>query len=163
MTYSRGAARRYSAVAAVSFLAGCGEPASPVAWRASLDRPARATRGAVVHVTIGAKMRPGWYVYSATQPPGGPIPTRVWLADTSSFAPAGPATGPEPTRSFDRTFGMNVEKYLRDPSFHLPLKVRPTANTGGSTILINALYQACNDTICLSPKTIGLAVPVTIE
>lgn len=162
MTYGRGAARSYAAAVAV-IVAGCAEPPNPVSWRASLRDSDVAAPGSMVHVTIHAKTARGWYVYSVTQPRGGPIPTKVWLADTTSFAPTGPATGPQPTSSFDQTFGMNVEKYLRDPSFDLPVRVRPTAKRGRSAIVVNALYQACNDTICLSPKTVSVSVPVTIE
>lgn len=116
-----------------------------------------------MRVRIDAKTARGWYVYSVTQPRGGPVPTRIWLADTTAFAAAGPAIGPGPTRSHDKSFGIDVEKYLQPPSFELPVRVRPTANTGTTELTVNALYQACNDTICLSPKTISLTVPIAIQ
>lgn len=158
------AARLYVLAAiGVLSLAGCREPANPVTWSASLPRNESVAPGSIVRVRIEAKAARGWYVYAVTQPRGGPIPTRIWLADTTLFAPAGPAVGPDPARSFDKTFGISVEKYLRPPSFELPVRVRPTAARGRARIEVNALYQACNDTVCLSPKTVTLAVPIRIE
>ena len=158
-----GAGKYVATVVAALVLTSCTGSDTPVTWRASLTGSEAAVPGSLLRVRVEADAARGWYVYSVTQPRGGPIPTRVWLADTTAFAAAGPATGPEPTRSFDKTFGMNVEKYLRDPSFDLPVRVQPTAKRGSAEIAVNALYQACNDTICLSPRTVRLRVPVRID
>lgn len=131
-------------------------------WAASIDGPDVVSAGSVVRVRIDTRPTGSWYFYSLTQPAGGPIPARIWVADSSEFAAAGPVTGPKPTTSFDNTFGINVEKYSEPASFTLPVRVPLRAKRVSGEIRIGALYQACNDTICLSPKEVVLAVPLTI-
>lgn len=135
---------------------------APVSWVATLDG-ARAAKGSIVHVKVRASIDRGWYFYSVTQRGGGPIAARIWLSDTADFRPAGSVQGPAPVRSFDRTFGMNVEKYPESSTFLLPVRISPDAPAGAAEIQVSALYQACNDSICLSPKTVVMAVPVTIR
>lgn len=154
--------RTLSATVVVVLACGCGDAEPPVVWAASIDGPDVVSAGSVVRVRIDARPTGYWYFYSLTQPAGGPIPARIWLADSSTFTPAGPVTGPQPTTSFDNTFGINVEKYSGPASFTLPVRVLPRARGGPGEIRVGALYQACNDTICLSPKEVMLAVPLTI-
>lgn len=154
---------RVLAVALVGVLTyGCGEAEPPVVWAASIDGPDIVSAGSVVRVRIDARPMGSWYFYSLTQPAGGPIPARIRLTDSSAFTPAGPVTGPPPTTSFDNTFGINVEKYSDPASFILPVRAPPAAKSARGEIRVGALYQACNDTICLSPKEVTLTVPVRI-
>jgi hypothetical protein len=133
-----------------------------VRWAASIDGPDTAAPGSVVRVRIEARSGRGWYFYSPTQAVGGPIPARIWLVDSASFRQAGPLEVPEPVRSFDSVFGIDVEKYPGQASFTLPVRVPAETADGRREIRVNALYQACNDSICLSPRTVTLAVPVVI-
>lgn len=155
--------RRALAAALTAILAsGCGEAEPPVVWAASIDGPDVVSAGSVVRVRIDARPMGSWYFYSLTQPAGGPIPARIRLADSSAFTPAGPVSGPQPTTSFDNIFGINVEKYSDPASFILPVRAPSTARRARGEIRVEALYQACNDTICLSPKEVTLTVPVRI-
>lgn len=147
---------------AVLLAAGCAETEDPVKWAASIDGPDTVEPGSVVRVKVEARSGRGWYFYSATQPAGGPIPARILLADSAVFQQAGPLVSPEPSRSFDSVFGIDLEKYPGRVSFTLPVRVRPEGIAGRREIRISALYQACNDTICLSPRTVVLTVPVVI-
>src|SRR5687768_17539435 len=90
---------------------GCTDAENPVTWTAAIDGPTRVAKGSVVRVRLDARSARGWYFYSITQPAGGPTPARIWLPDTTTFRPAGAVSAPEPSRSFDNTFRMNVEKY----------------------------------------------------
>lgn len=155
--------RRALAAALATILAsGCGEAEPPVVWAASIDGPAVVSAGSVVRVRVDARPTGSWYFYSLTQPAGGPIPARIRLADSSAFTPAGPVSGPQPTTSFDNTFGINVEKFSDPASFILPVRAPSAARKARGEIRVGALYQACNDTICLSPKEVTLTVPVRI-
>jgi hypothetical protein len=147
---------------AALFAAACGQPAEPVTWSASIDGPNAVAPGSMVGVNVEATSGRGWYFYSATQPAGGPIPAKIQLADSTIFRQAGPLISPEPARSFDSVFGMELEKYPGRASFTLPVRVPPAGSSGRQEIRISALYQACNDTICLSPRTAMLIVPVVI-
>lgn len=143
--------------------AGCREPEEPVRWTASIDGPNAIAAGSVVRVNVEARSGRGWYFYSATQSAGGPIPAKIQLADSTIFRQAGPLVGSEPSRSFDSVFGITVEKHPGSASFTLPVRVPPEGSSGRQEIRISALYQACNDTICLSPRTVTLIIPVMID
>lgn len=150
--------------AAGMFLAaGCAGPDRPVRWAASIEGSRTVFPGSAVTVRIEASMADGWYFYSITQPGGGPVAARIWLADGEVFLPGGEVIDPRPTSSFDSTFGIAVEKYLETASFTLPVRVAPEAGAGRHAVQINALFQACNNTICLSPRTVTMSVPVTIR
>lgn len=151
------------ALCAALLAAGCGELEEPVKWSASIDGSNAVAPGSVVQVNVEARSGRGWYFYSATQPAGGPIPARIALADSTIFRQAGPLGSPEPARSFDSVFGIDLEKYPGRASFTLPVRVPLEGNSGRKEIRISALYQACNDTICLSPRTVTLTVPVVID
>ncbi len=152
------------ALLCAAFLAaGCGEAEEPVKWTASIDGTDTVAPGSVVRVKVEARSGRGWYFYSATQPAGGPIPARIQLADSTIFRQAGPLGSPQPSRSFDSVFGIDLEKYPGRTTFTLPVRVPPEGNSGRREIRISALYQACNDTICLSPRTVVLTVPVVIN
>lgn len=149
--------------ASLLLLAGCGEDDEPVTWNATLDGPATVAPGALVQVRVEARTSDDWYFYSATQPAGGPIPARIELEESAMFQLAGPVTGSAPSSSFDSTFSMSVEKHLDRASFTLPVHVAPTAQAERTELRVSVQYQACNNTICLSPRTVKLAVPVRIE
>ena len=141
---------------------GCARDTTPVSWVATLDGVRTTVPGSVARVRVDADIDRGWYFYSVTQPAGGPIPARIWLSDTTAFRQAGSVSGPAPARSFDRAFKMNVEKYFDSPTFILPVRIPADAPAGVTEIRVSAMYQACNDSICLSPKTVTMSVPVTI-
>ncbi|MGK2935318.1 MAG: protein-disulfide reductase DsbD domain-containing protein [Gemmatimonadaceae bacterium] len=148
---------------AALLMSGCGEPEDPVKWKASIDGSNAVAPGSVVRVNVDAKSDRGWYFYSATQPAGGPIPAKIQLADSPIFRQAGPLVSSEPSRSFDTVFGIDLEKYPGSASFTLPVRVPLEGSSGRQEIRISALYQACNDTICLSPRAVTLTVPVMID
>jgi hypothetical protein len=150
-------------VCAALLAAGCGETEEPVKWAASIDGTDTVAPGSVVRVKIEARSGRGWYFYSATQPAGGPIPASIQLADSTIFRQGGPLGSPEPSRSFDSVFGIDLEKYPGRASFTLPVRAPVEGISGRQEIRISALYQACNDTICLSPRTVVLTVPVVID
>lgn len=143
--------------------AGCGEPDEPVKWTASIDGSNAVAPGSVVKINVEARSGRGWYFYSATQPAGGPIPARIQLADSAIFRQAGPLASSEPSRSFDTVFGIDLEKYPGRASFAVPVRVPVEGSSGRQEIRISVLYQACNDTICLSPRTVTLTVPVVVD
>lgn len=161
-TFRNGIALTALSVVALLALA-CGGPELPVTWVASIDGRDTVLPGSVVRIRVDARSARGWYFYSVTQTAGGPVAARIWLADSTTFRPAGAVSGSEPTRSFDETFGINVEKYPGAASFTLPVRVPRGTSGGAKEIRVNALYQACNDTVCLSPTTVTMTVPVTIE
>lgn len=149
--------------ACLLLLAGCRDDEQPVAWSASLEGPATVSPGAIVQLRVEARTAGDWYFYSVTQPEGGPIPARIAIADSGAFGPAGPVTSSAPSASFDSAFSMRVEKHMGRASFTLPVRIAASAPAGRKELRVSVQYQACNNTICLAPRTVTLAVPVRIE
>jgi DsbC/DsbD-like thiol-disulfide interchange protein len=135
----------------------------PVIWAVSAPVPrARVSAGGTVSVQVTATIDTGWHLYSTTQPPGGPVPTRITVVSPPAFALGGPMTFPKPTTRPDPNFGINVETYEHAVTFTLPVRVAPGTAAGVDTVTVKAHYQACNATLCLPPQTATLALPVTV-
>jgi len=142
----------------------CGDSDQPVTWSASLAASEADVRaGTVVPVQLEAKAARGWYFYSIGQREGGPIPARIWLPDSASFALAGPVRGSEPSRAFDSVFGMEVEKHAGRSTFAVPVLIGEATAAGAHEVRVSARYQACNDRICHSPRTVTMSVPVEVS
>jgi DsbC/DsbD-like thiol-disulfide interchange protein len=133
-------------------------PPKPVIWTASAAR-ARVAAGGTVSVQVTATIDTGWHLYSTTQPPGGPVPTRITVVPPFTV---GTMAFPKPTVRPDPNFGINVETYEHAVTFTLPVQVAPGTAAGVDTMTVKARYQACNATLCLPPQTATLTVPVTV-
>ena len=122
--------------------------------------PASVPAGGSGTARITATIEGGWYMYSISQGSGGPIPTRISIAD-GPFKMAG-VSGPKPKVKFDQNFNMNTESYSGSAVFNVRFTVAPGTPEGPQTLNASIRYQVCNDTICLPPKTVKLASEVTI-
>lgn len=139
------------------------QPVERVKW--VVTRVTRAAWGDTQFVQIGARIDPGWHVYSLTQQPDGPFPLRVTSAasatGSSIWSVAGTVKGPVPERQPTSPFGIPVEWYSGAPQFSVPLVatagVGATGGAGTSTVVLRVRYQACSDTLCLPPRTIELS------
>jgi hypothetical protein len=124
----------------------------PVQWTATLAR--RNADGTLV-LSVAARIESPWYIYSMQQPENGPSPLRFRLA-ANAPATLGSITAPAPRVAYDRGFRMRVGKYYGNQVFTLPLRMMGSE----SVVPLEIRYQACNDTICLPPKTVRLQVGV---
>jgi thiol:disulfide interchange protein DsbD len=143
------------ALALVGLLAG----PKPVTWTGAVA-PGRVAPGGQVSVALTATIDAGWHLYSTTQPPGGPVPTRIGVA-SPGFLFDGTLGFPKPSVHPDPNFGINVETYEKSVTFTVPVRVDRTAPPGADTVIVTARYQACNATLCLPPQT--AKVPVVLQ
>ncbi len=133
------------------------EKLAPTSWTLDLgDGPP--SPGATLTIRVLVRIEEGWRLYSLTQPPGGPVPTRIWLAEGQPWVLAGPVRGPDPVKEFDAVFGMEVETYSGRVQFELP--VEGVGEPLTSPIQVRARYQMCNGELCLRPKTLRLELPI---
>lgn len=109
---------------------------------------------------INASIGGGWYMYSISQGPGGPIQTRISLGE-GPFK-MGTVSGPRPKVKMDPNFGINTESYAGSAVFNVPFTVTAGTPEGPQTLNASIRYQVCNDTVCLPPKTVKLASAITI-
>jgi thiol:disulfide interchange protein len=133
---------------------------SPVRWLAKPPaEPIRA--GASFEIKLEATIEGNYHMYSATQPPGGPITTRFKLLSGEPFQMTGAVRQSQPKTAFDPNFGIQTEFFVQEAQFWIPLKAAATAKPGEYEVSIQSYYQVCDDKICLPPK--GVPIPVKVK
>jgi thiol:disulfide interchange protein DsbD len=148
--------------AALMALTLAAAPPDPVDWKL-MDGPVRSLKaGARFTVRLVGQVQPGWHMYSMKAVADGPIPTRIWINEAQPFLLAGSIKAAAPLLVQDPSFNMEVELYEGEASFTLPLRVASSVNPGSQILLVNASYQACNNKICLPPKTVKATLPIEI-
>lgn len=147
----------------VPLLASSGAPPlKPVRWTVvGGSGPRTVQSGRAVEVTLQADIDKGWYIYSLTQKPGGPIPLRIQLAGAADAAIRGAIRAPKPVTKFDPNFGIETELHRGKPRFTLAVGVLGGSLTGKRDLHVAARYQACSETLCLPPRTERL--PLTLR
>jgi thiol:disulfide interchange protein len=139
-------------------------PLKPVRWSLADGAATRTVAsGRVVEVTLQAEIEKGWYIYSLTQKPGGPIPLRIQLVGAADVGVRGAIKAPKPVTKFDPNFGIETELHRGKPKFTLAVGVPAGSLAGKRDLQIAARYQACSETLCLPPRTekIGLTLRIT--
>ncbi len=118
--------------------------------------------GSTFRAELTAKLDEGWHLYSITQPPGGPITTRITVPKDQPVTLGGKIEAPKPKTVFDPNFGMDTEFYDGETTFVVPLQVAADAKPGVVKIAVATYFQACNDKLCLPPRTVKAEVEITI-
>jgi thiol:disulfide interchange protein DsbD len=134
---------------------------SPVEWTAKGSDHALQP-GEKFSIEVFAKISSGWHVYSITQPPGGPTTTVISVPSKQPFHLAGAVIGPKPQTAYDPNFEMKTEFYEEAASFKVPLVVDSKAKPGPAKVVIDVLFQVCNETTCMPPTTVHVPLNVTI-
>ena len=133
----------------------------PVHWNATAPAQAVAI-GKVAAIRIRGVIADGWHIYSLTQGPGGPVPTRITMPTGQRFHVAGPVGSTTPKVSFDANFAINVEAIAKEAIFTVPVAVDPGARFGRNDVRIKVRSQACDPTRCLPARTEALRVAVMV-
>jgi len=137
-------------------------PFQPVRWSISASPVTSAKDGARLTLDLSAQFADGWHVYGLNQVDGGPTPLRIVVDPNGVVQPAGTPSGTLPTKKHDTSFDLETEVYLKSISLHVPVQVKPHTPAGNQEVGVNVRFQACNDHVCLPPKTVHLTVPVRI-
>lgn len=129
---------------------------NPTSWSISSPKNiAKLKPGERATVKVQARLDSGWYIYSITQPAGGPVATQVSLESNRSFRRSGRIIGPKPKVKFDDSFGISVESYSGVVDFVIPIRVVSVPGKR-SKLVVNVRFQACNGDVCLPPRTVRL-------
>ncbi len=123
-------------------------------------QPERIAAGGNGTANVSASIEDGWYIYSLTQAAGGPVPTQITFESRDFTIKS--TTGPKPKKAFDANFNIETEKYSGNVVFVIPFSVSRGAINGANDLVVKIRYQACNDTVCLPPKTIKLQSQINI-
>jgi len=138
-------------------------PVQPVQWTGAVAPKTAVRAGANIVIELSAAVQEGWHVYGLAQLPGGPTPLRVTL-DTNAFVQtAGAPTGSSPVKKHDTDFDLDTEVYNGRFDLHLQAQINQHSPAGRNLIPVSVRFQACNDRVCLPPRTIHLSVPIEIS
>ncbi|WP_165063568.1 protein-disulfide reductase DsbD family protein [Paludisphaera rhizosphaerae] len=117
--------------------------------------PAEAKPGDVVQLTVHAKLKRGWHIYTFAekQRDDGPRHTLFDTFDLAGLEADGAWTASKPAESkAEPAFENKVFEFFEDEvSWSLPLKVPADATSGKKTIRVQASYQICNASSCSFP------------
>jgi thiol:disulfide interchange protein len=130
---------------------GGGGPDSEVTIAAAVE-PGVDGKPDVLAVT--AALADGWHLYSITQKPGGPLGTRITIADDSPRTVTGPfVADPLPhVRQVDDIpawKGLDIEEHGGTVTWRAPLAA------GMGEVRGSIRFQLCQDTSCLPPRTVS--------
>ncbi len=135
----------------------------PIKWSVKSDATKKPVKpGDKITARVTAQIDSAWHLYSITQPPGGPITTTISVPAGQPFKLAGKIGAPKPQVAHDPNFEMDTEYYEGSATFTLPLKVADDAKEGKARLQVTAFFQACNDSLCIPPKTVKLDLPIEI-
>lgn len=137
-----------------------GHAQNPAKWSA-LAKTTDARAGEVGTVELRAQLEAGWHIYAPTTPAGGPIPTKIEVAPGSRATLAGKIAQPKPVRKMDAGFGIETETFEKAVTFGVPLKIAGDAKTSVKGTF-RVRYQACNEKLCLPPKTVSVPFELKI-
>lgn len=111
--------------------------------------------GKPAHLAVAATIEPGFHIYSITQGPGGPVPSKVTVAPSDQYRVVGdfrpepmPEVHPEP--AFDN---LEVEAHKGRVTWVAPLEISEGVNPAELVIEGTLRYQACTDQACFPPTT----------
>jgi suppressor for copper-sensitivity B len=109
-------------------------------------------------LAVTAVIEDGWHLYSLTQKPGGPLATKITIADGGRRL-AGPfVADPAPTtRTVDDVpawKGLVIEEHAGRVTWRAPL------DAGAGSVDGKVFLQLCQDTTCLPPQTIAFTAGV---
>ncbi|MBZ5677028.1 MAG: thioredoxin family protein [Acidobacteriia bacterium] len=144
-------------VSAVALAQDAAPRLDPVQW--SMTSTAEVAKpGATVPLHLTAKIEPGWHLYSLTIPKN-LLPTKITLTDNSAVD-SYTVYQPQPVRTMDPNFKVEVETYSNQAEFWIPATLKKDA-TGPVELTAQMRYRACDDKQCLNPRTKTAAFKLT--
>ncbi len=114
-------------------------------------------------VKIIATINSGWHVYSTRDMGEGPVSTSFSILSGKNFSLAGKPKQPKPITRFDDAFQINTEYYEKSVTFTQNVMVKAGVKPGRYDVDLGINFMACNDRLCLPPKTVKASFTITVE
>src|SRR5690606_20483269 len=134
--------------------AGFGSPfgqpeRDPVSMTARFTPPSGGKPG---QLTVEATMDAGSWIYSTTQPPGGPMASRFTITPSPDYEVGEFQAVTPPKAGFDEVFQSNVEKHEGTAVWTAPVTLAAGVNPANVEIRGAMTAQVCTSANCLPPK-----------
>jgi len=125
---------------------------NPVTMQARFTPPAGGKPG---QLTVEATIAPGSWIYSITQPPGGPMASKFVITPSSEYQ-VGPFQAVTPPKAaHDEIFNTNVEKHEGTAVWTAPVTFAPGINPANVEIRGALNAQVCTASNCLPSSDFG--------
>lgn len=117
-----------------------------------VESPETVKAGEIFTVVVEAEIEGEWHLYSVLNPPdAGPYPT-TFSSGSHLMAIAGDVEETDAIIAYDPNFDVELGWHSNRAVFRIPVAFRPELE-GNQTIMLEVLYQVCDDRSCLPPKT----------
>lgn len=113
-------------------------------------------------INIAASINKGWHIYSTKKMTEGPIATSFAITKSKIISFVGKPNQPKPISKFDDAFGINTELYEEDVTFIQKVKLKDDVKAGIYKVELGITFMACNDRLCLPPKTVKSEFTITV-
>jgi len=138
-----------------------GQLLDPVDYQIT-GHPETVAAGEVFNVTVEATIDGDWHLYSVlNDPDAGPYPT-TFSSASNQMVVAGEVEESDAVIAFDPNFETELGWHSKGAEFTIPVAFRSELQ-GEQTILLEVLYQVCDDVSCLPPKTKQIESVVNLE
>lgn len=110
-------------------------------------------------------LEPGWHINpDAARTDGFLIPTTVEVTGVGPALTVGPVQFPQPQSVRVRYTGETdtIEAYAGRVVLYVPVVVAGEAAAGEAALSLSVRYQACNETMCLPPRTAVIEAPLRL-
>jgi len=126
---------------------------NPVSWSLESDAKGKTlNKDETFKVKLKAKIDGEWHLYAVEQPAGGPLPTKITIAENLPFQIKGDITSPAPVTKFDPNFKIETKFFPEKAEFNFQIVAAEAGKA--DELAISVRFQVCNDTTCLPPKTV---------
>ncbi|HET6883234.1 MAG TPA: protein-disulfide reductase DsbD domain-containing protein, partial [Pirellulales bacterium] len=135
--------------------AGDAEPVVTVTAKFSADKASRSGQ-----LSITANMADGWHIYSLTQPPGGPVRSKIKLDQSDKFKVKGEFKPSEPAKKHvdDLAFkGLSLEEHDGSVTWTAPIELAAGVDPEQLKINGKLFAQSCRDGQCNIPQDFPFA------
>jgi len=125
------------------------------------DMPQTVQAGEIFNVTVEASIEGEWHLYSIlNDPDAGPYPT-TFSSGSSQLAIADDPVESEADVQYDPNFETELGWHSKSATFTIPVAFKPEVS-GAQNVLLEVLYQVCDDKSCLPPKTKQIGAEIEV-
>ncbi len=114
------------------------------------------------HLQVTANLQPGWYIYSITQEPGGPVPTKITVEPSTSYRIVEDfrADTPPKKKSEPLFGGLTVETHHDAVTWTARVELDSGAQPSDITIKGQIRAQLCTESMCRPPERFAFTASV---